>query len=210
MSNNFAPKKVLLLGNSLLLGMFEKYGMCATDPKSDYAYYLSQRLRNACPDCQISKLRISAFEACESVEDFENWYENKALPYLDPELEFISFQFLDNVNNEKRQQTLRTSLPALLQRMRERCPKARIVWTYGWYMHDAIFDFALATAQEFGLETIDIRTTHTKENESYSGQISQNAEGEPITVDDEWITHPSNSGMRAIADIMIAHIFGEG
>ena len=210
MSNNFAPKKVLLMGNSLLLGMFEKYGMCSTDPKSDYAYYLLQRLRNACPDCQISKLRISAFEACESVEAFEDWYSTTCEKFLDPELEFISLQFLDNVNNEQRQQTLRTSFPALLQRMQSRCPKARIVWTYGWYMQSAIFDFVNETAQKFGIETIDIRATHTKENEARSGQISLNAEGEPIIVDDEWITHPGNSGMRAIADIMIAHIFGEG
>ena len=210
MSNNFAPKKVLLLGNSLLLGMFEKYGMCSTDPESDYAYYLSRKLCEANPECQISKLRISAFEACESVEEFEAWYDKVSEQFFDPELDFISLQFLDNVNNEKRWETLHTSFPTLLQRFKDRCPKARIVWTYGWYMHDEIFDFALETAKKFGIETIDVGSAHTKENESYSGQISLNAEGEPITVDDEWITHPGNSGMRAIADIMIAHIFGEG
>ena len=55
-------KKVLLLGNSLLLGMFDTYGMCSTDPNSDYAYYLTCELKKREPDCKISKFRISAFE----------------------------------------------------------------------------------------------------------------------------------------------------
>ncbi len=199
-------KKVLFLGNSLLLGMFEIYGMCSTDPESDYAYYIIRELKSREPECKISKLRLSLFEACESYEEFENWFESSR-HFFERDLDLISLQFLDNVNNEARQATLRKSFPVLLKRLKELCPKARIIWTYGWYMQEAVFDDAVKIADSFGIERIDIRAAHTKENESYSGQISLNAEGERIVVDDEWITHPGNDGMKAIADIMIPVFF---
>ena len=186
--------------------MFETYGMCSTDPESDYAYYITRELRRREPDCKISKLRISAFEACESYEEFEAWFE-RSKDFFESDLDLVSFQFLDNVNNEARQNTLRKSFPELLGRIKTLCPDARVIWTYGWYMQPAVFDDAVAIADSFGIERIDISSAHTKENESYSGQISLNAEGEKIVVDDEWITHPGNDGMRAIADIMIPVFF---
>ena len=199
-------KKVLFLGNSLLLGMFETYGMCSTDPESDYAYYITRELRRREPECKISKLRISAFEACESYEDFEAWFE-RSKDFFESDLDLVSFQFLDNVNNEARQNTLRKSFPEMLKRIKALCPNARVIWTYGWYIHTAVLEDAIAIAESFGIERIDVSAAHTKENESYSGQISLNGEGEKIVVDDEWITHPGNDGMRAIADIMIPVFF---
>ena len=83
-------KKVLFLGNSLLLGMFETYGMCSTDPESDYAYYITRELRRREPECKISKLRISAFEACESYEDFEAWFE-RSKDFFESDLDLVSF-----------------------------------------------------------------------------------------------------------------------
>ncbi|MBP3370247.1 MAG: SGNH/GDSL hydrolase family protein [Clostridia bacterium] len=199
-------KKVLFTGNSLLLGMFGCYGMCSTDPENDYCYHVSGILLEREPDCEIRKHSISRFEQSESAEDFEAWFETIS-PKLTPDLDLISFQLLDNVNDEARQAAFRYNFPELLRRAKERCPKARIVWIYGWYMQPAVFDFALKTAESFGIETIDIRSAHTKENESYAGQVSLNAEGEEIVVDREWITHPGNRGMRVIADIIIERLF---
>lgn len=199
-------KNVLFLGNSLLLGMFDLYGMCSTDPQSDYAYYITRELKKREPDCKISKLRISAFEACESAEDFDAWFDTSK-DYFKSDLDLISLQMLDNVNDEKRQAAFLSNFPELLRRLRAMCPNARIVWTYGWYMQPAVFDAAVAIAESFGIERIDIRSAHTKENESYSGQLCLNAAGDKVVVSDEWITHPGNDGMRAVADIMIAAIF---
>ncbi len=199
-------KNVLFMGNSLLLGMFDLYGMCSTDPQSDYAYYVCGELKKREPDCKIAKLRVSQFEASESREDFETWFES-VKHYFEEDLDLISLQLLDNVNDAARQAAFRSNFPELLKRLRESCPKARIVWVYGWYMQPAVLNFALETVESLGIESIDISSTHTKENESYSGQISLNAEGEEVVVDNEWITHPGNSGMRAIADIIIPRIF---
>ena len=201
-----AYKKVLLLGNSLLLGMFDTYGMCSTDPQSDYAYYLTQELVAREPNCKISKLRISQFEMCESVEDFEAWF-SMALPYFESDLDLISFQLMDNVNNEARWEAFRKTFPELLRRAKELCPNARIIWVHGWYNQPTILDFANQTVAELGVENIDIGATRKKENESYRGQISLNAEGEQIVVDDTWVTHPGNKGMREIADILISKLF---
>lgn len=199
-------KKVLFLGNSLLLGMFEVYGMCATDSENDYAYHITRELKKREPDCKISKLRTTAFEACESFEDFEAWFE-RSLGFFESDLDLISLQLLDNVNNAARQEAFLKNFSELLGRLKAHCPNARIIWVYGWYMQPSVFDAAVAAADRFGIERIDISSAHTKENESYSGQISLNAEGEKIVVDDEWITHPGNDGMKAIADIMIPVFF---
>ena len=61
-------------------------------------------------------------------------------------------------------------------------------------------DCIRALSERHGFERIDIGDLRCRENESYSGQIRQNAEGEPICVKDTWITHPGDAGMRAIAD----------
>ena len=45
------PKKVLFMGNSILVGMFSTYGMCATDRYNDYAYHVSQAILERSPDC---------------------------------------------------------------------------------------------------------------------------------------------------------------
>lgn len=199
-------KKVLLLGNSLLLGMFDTYGMCSTDPKSDYAYYLTCELKKREPDCKISKFRISAFEQSESEADFEAWFE-KARPYFESDLDLISFQLLDNVNDEAKWAAFRKNFPELLARAKELCPNARIVWVHGWYNQPTVLDFAIKTVESFGIEHIDIGSTRRKENESYRGQVSLNAEGEPVVVDDTWVTHPGNKGMKEIADILISRLF---
>ena len=199
-------KNVLFLGNSLLLGMFDKYGMCSTDHESDYAYFVSRELRAREPDCVISKLRISAFEACESSEEFEAWFES-AENYFKTDLDLVSLQLLDNVNSEARQEAFRSNFPEFLKRIMTLCPKARIVWTYGWYMQPAVIDFAIETVDSLKIERIDISPAHTKENESYQGQLCINAEGKQVEVESEWITHPGNKGMKAIADILIDRLF---
>ena len=201
-------KKVLLLGNSILLGMFFKYGMCATDEKSDYAYYLTREFKKREPDCKISKFRSSAFEACENEGNFEIWFED-ARPYFESDLDLVSLQMFDNVNTPKKCELFLKNFPELVRRIRELAPNARIVWTYGWYvgLGMPVFERAKQIADDLGVERIDVSSAHTKENEAKEGQISLNAEGEPIVVPTEWITHPSNDGMREIADIMIAHLF---
>jgi len=199
-------KKVFFMGNSLLLGMFELYGMCSTDPQSDYAHYVSCELKKREPDCEISKLRVSKFEGCESREEFELWFES-VKHYFKEDLDLVTLQLLDNVNNEARQAAFRDNFPELLRRITTLCPKARVVWIYGWYMQPSVLDFAINTVDSFGIERIDISSTHTKENESYSGQSCVNAEGEQQVVEDEWITHPGNSGMKAIAEILIDRLF---
>ena len=67
----YLPKKVLYIGNSLIAGMFNSYGMCATDAKHDYAYLVSQAILSRSPNATFRKLHGSDFEHCVSEEEYD-------------------------------------------------------------------------------------------------------------------------------------------
>ena len=210
------PKKVLFVGNSILLGMFSSYGMCATDKYHDYAYLTEQKILELSPDCTFSRLYASPFEHSESREAFDEWFYNFINPTtqkesyksFDRDLDLIVFQLMDNVNTPEKTEAFKKNMPELLSRVKKLSPKARIIWVYGWFMKREIVDFIKESCAKWTRETLDISSTRTKENEAISGQTSISPDGEKITVKDTWITHPGDGGMAAIADLMIKKIFG--
>ncbi len=210
------PKKVLFVGNSILLGMFSSYGMCATDKYHDYAYLTEQKILELSPDCTFSRLYASPFEHSESREAFDEWFYNFINPTtqkesyksFDRDLDLIVFQLMDNVNTPEKTEAFKKNMPELLRRVKKLSPKARILWVYGWFMKREIVDFIKESCAKWNIETLDISSTRTKENEAISGQTSISPDGEKITVKDTWITHPGDGGMAAIADLIIKKIFG--
>jgi len=211
------PKKVVFAGNSLLLGMFGSYGMCATDDKHDYAYLVKQAILQRSPDCSFSKLYSSPVEHSESRADLERWFytdpnlgtKRPACESFTQDLDLITWQLMDNVNTPAKVAAFRENLPELIRLIKSHSPNARMIWIYGWYMKPEILDLIEDTCRQWGIETLNIESAHTPDNRSYSGQISIMPSGEQTVVKDLWITHPGNSGMAAIADMMIKKIFGE-
>ena len=210
-----APKNVLFIGNSLILGMYELYGMCSTAPDKDYTYLTSQEILKYSPDCSFTKLRGNFIEQAQSVEEYEELLYRKedvrfGFPPIEcftEDLDLITLQLMDNVNTPEKVSAFAQNLPVFLRTIKERCPKARIIWIYGWYMKPDVLPTLLAECKKWDIETLDISPAHTKENESYSGQLSFHPSGEMVVVPDLWISHPGDPGMRAIADLLTKKLF---
>lgn len=178
------PKQVLFIGNSLLLGMCNTYGMCSTSPKKDYAYYVQQSILKYNKDCLFYKLHGSNFEHAESVLAFEKWFSEEENIYTQmparesftEDLDLILIQLTDNVNTDDKIVAFNKNVDLFMERLKEMCPKARIIWITGWYNKLNTFDKVVEICEQWGLEYIDISDLHVSENESHSGQISWHPE----------------------------------
>lgn len=204
-------RKVLFVGNSLLLGMEGEFGMCSSASDRDYAYHVSEEIKKTNPTCEFFKLHGSPIEHAESIEAFEdafgatpNFHTKKPFcESLTEDLDLIILQIMDNVNTEAKTETFRVTAEILLSRIRERCPHATVVWVYGWYHKHAFFPRLLELCDQFDVEQVDLRGCRYRENESTSGSTYRLRSGEVKVVQDNWITHPGDRGMRAIADRII-------
>ena len=205
------PKKVLFVGNSLLLGMFNLYGMCSSSSKNDYAYYVQQEILKYNRDCVFAKLHGSGFEHAESMEDFEDWFfrepnsytQKPAVESFTKDLDLIFIQLTDNVNTDKKISNFANAADRLMEYIKDLAPNARIIWIHGWYNRDNTYDELVALCRRWELERIDISDLHTRENEAFLGQLCENAAGERVPVKDIWVTHPGDKGMKEIARRMI-------
>lgn len=211
------PKKVLYIGNSLLLGMYDTYGMCSTAPDKDYYHIVSEAILERSPDCVLTKLRGSFLEQATSTEEYQKAFlcEKDTRLGITPaecftdDLDLIFVQLMDNVNNPEKLAAFKQNAPVFLDAVRERCPNARIMWVYGWYMKPDVLPTILDICGQRGVETVNISPAHIKENEAYSGQISVVPGAEPAVVPDLWISHPGDGGMKAISEIIIKRLFPE-
>lgn len=206
-----AAHNVLFVGNSLLLGMFGKYGMCSSSPKKDYAYYVQQEIKKYNKNCVFSKLSGGNFENAESMDEFEAWFSTDANAYTNKpakesfteNLDLIFLQLADNVNTDKKIVNFNKTAELLIERIQKLSPNARIIWIHGWYNKKNTYDTITELCTRHQLERVDISDIRTKENEAYEGQVCENAAGEKEIVKEAWITHPGDSGMKKIADKII-------
>ena len=202
---------VLFVGNSILVGMEMQYGMCASSPEHDYAYHVTSEIRKCYPNCRFSKLYASPIEHAECEDDFETVFfktpneltHAPACESFTPDLDLIILQMTDNVNTEKKVETFRKTADRLLAYIKEKCPKATVVWAYGWFHKSAIFSRLLELCEAYDIEQADLRGCRCKANEAISGHRYLSADGTLKTARDTWITHPGDGGMRAIADCIL-------
>ena len=205
-------KKVLFVGNSILLGIENRYGMCASAPDRDYAFHVSEAIKKKYPSCEFYKIHGSCVEHSESVEEFESIYYNEPNPYtgapfvdsLDPELDLIILQITDNVNTEKKVEVFDTTAELLLSRIRARCPNVTILWAHGWYYKKAIQKRLMELIKQYDVESVDLRPLRFRANEAPEGALYLSANGSLLPAKSLWLSHPGDRGMAAIADKMIS------
>ena len=205
------PQKVLFIGNSLLLGMFNTYGMCSSSPKKDYAYLVQQKLLEYNEECMFSKLHGGNFEHAENIDAFEAWFFEEDNVYtgkpakesFSRDLDLILIQLTDNINTDAKIEAFGQIVNIFMERIKKMCPEARIIWIHGWYNKANTLNKLVEVCDYWGIERVDISDLHVKENESYSGQISWHPEECEVTVKDTWTTHPGDKGMEKIAERII-------
>lgn len=200
------PKKVLFIGNSLLLG-HGTFGMCAKDSKNDYYYHVKEYLKAFNPEVICDKQHGAPFEQTESQAGINSWIANninkKATDY-----DLVVIQLGDNVNNNARNELFKTSCKQLLQAVRTHMPRARVVWVGEWYYTAQRQEIISKGCAETGSTFIDITDLTIKENQGAIGDIITADNGTQTPVTSSGVaSHPGNKGMKAIADRLIEELF---
>jgi hypothetical protein len=202
------PNKVLIAGNSLLLGMENSFGMCSSAPDKDYFHHLSTYICKFNPGCVFNKLHISGYEHSESVEAFEKWWgedENvytkapSKLSFTD-DIDLIILQFGDNINTEAKFATFKADGDTFIERIKSACPKARIIVVNAWYNREPVFSDIVKLCEKHGIERVDIRDLRKIENEARDLKEFLSKDGSMKPVKETWITHPGDNGMRLIGE----------
>lgn len=204
------PKKVVFVGNSILLGM-GTYGMCATSDKADYALHVQQKILEHNPECTFNKVHGSGFENSLTFDEAVNWFNITPNTYtakparesFSEDTDLVIIQLTDNVNTDVKISVFEKSADMLIDSIKDICPKARIIWVYGWYNKYNTRDKLYELCSKWSIELIDISGCRSKENEAKSGQISIDKYGNEFVVKDAWVTHPGDKGMKAIAGKII-------
>ena len=201
------PNKVLFIGNSLLNG-FGTFGMCASDSKHDYYYYVTQYLKQFHPDGTYDKLVGSTYETCETKEATKGWIEDN-INTRATDYDLVIVQLGDNVNNDARNELFKTSCKDLLVGIRNHMPNARVVWAGEWYYSAKRQEIIATSCSETGSTFIDISDLAViQANKGAIGNVITRDNGTTFTVDNSGVaSHPGDKGMKAIADRMIEELF---
>ena len=208
------PRRVLFVGNSLVFGMGKRYGMCASHPDKDYFHYVSEHIKKYSPVCRFDKLYGSMFEHAESLDAFEYWYNTDcalsadepiaAKSFFTPDVDLVIFQLSDNVNTDEKERTFELTKDIVIERIKEACPNARIIWVHGWYNRNRTLDKVRRACERWKLERIDIGALRSEATEAHKQKYYYDVNAkETRDVSDRWITHPGDLGMRKIADKII-------
>ena len=110
----------------------------------------------------------------------------------------------DNVNTDLKQKTFNeVTAELLIERIKERCPRARIIWIHGWYNYERTAEKIKELCQRWGIERVDMSGLRSKENEGHAQKTCIGADGSVCEVSPRWVTHPGDLGMQKIADKII-------
>jgi hypothetical protein len=208
------PNKGIIMGNSLVLGMFNSFGMCASAMDKDYFYYVTTEIRKYNPDFECARLHGSGFEHSENSEMYSKWFYEDPNPgtgkptYLSftPDVDFIIIQITDNVNTEEKMAFFNSNIDGFIAKIKTMCPKARVIFVHGWYNYLRTNEKVAEICDKYSIERVCIRDLYTVKNQARNQPTATRPDGTVIDVPDRWITHPGDLGMKKIADRLISVI----
>jgi hypothetical protein len=189
--------------------------MCATDPQNDYYYHVTNKIKEYNPDCQFVKLHGVHFECNDTEQSFyDNVYKNPnrvtgrpTLEDLTDDIDLAIIQIGDNANNPDRVEVYKKTCEPFMKILKEHCPKARIIWVYGWYNKTPTHAELVAGLNKWKIESIDLSTMMPiKENQATKGQTYVKPDGSIEVAPDGWLSHPGNVGMYRIAKKILEKI----
>ena len=206
------PKRAIIMGNSLVLGMFNAFGMCASASDKDYFHYVTKEIKKYNPDCEFVRMHGSGLEQSPGDEGYSKWMYEEPNPgtgkptYLSftPDTDLIIIQLTDNVNTDEKVVDFNARIDRFLDTIRAMCPKARIIWVHGWYNELRTVDTLKRVCTERDIARISIKDLYTIPNQAREQKYATNPNGEVIEVPERWISHPGDLGMKKIADRIIS------
>lgn len=201
---------VLFMGNSLLLGLDTNnesggpFGMCASDSKHDYAYYVEQAILAKNSKAVFSKLHDASFEMAETDEAAQSYINDNNDKFRNQDLVLI--QIGDNVGTDIRIKTFKNNLKSLVERVKADSPAARILLIGVWYGNNGLSDFINQVAQDTGCEFVPIFDLNTLDNRAKVGDTITFNNGSTMAVPAKYASHPGDKGHKAIADAILEQL----
>ena len=202
-SSNY--NKVLLLGNSLLLGFNTDgshgapFGLTASDSKHDWAYLLTEKLKVKSPNIAVKKLHDAKFEQAESDSASESYISNEFAAAAKNN-DLVIVQIGDNVNTELRRQTFKNNFSKLIRAIRTNNPAADIAVAGAWFNNDNIEGWLQSQAKSLNYTFVPLSDLSTSANMATIGDTVTFDDGFQLQVYKAIRTHPGDKGMEAIAN----------
>lgn len=193
------PSKSLFIGNSLLLGF--GFGMAASDSEHDYYHLVNKAIYERNSNYEPSKLGGNLWENAKTREEQQQYLNNILAPKLSEDLNLVVVQLGENVNSAEEVEIFAEGSRELLQFIRTKCPKARVVWVGAWYQTPEKLEAMQNACTETGCTFIDINEFSREENKNSIGNTWTDENGEQHTITAiEVATHPNDEGFRLIAN----------
>lgn len=203
--------KVLLLGNSLLLGFSTDgshgapFGATASDSKHDWAYLLTEKLKVKSPNITINKLHDAKFEQSESDTVSESYIFNE-FAQAEKGNDLVIIQIGDNVNTEPRNDTFRNNFSKLINAVRTSNPIADIVVAGAWFNGRGIESFLQSQSSALNYTFVPLSDLCTTDNMAKVGDIVTFDDDVKMEVYEAIRTHPGDKGMEAIANRIYGYL----
>ena len=197
--------KVLLLGNSILLGFSTDgshgapFGCTASDSKHDWAYLLTEKLKVKSPNVTVKKLHDAKFEQAESDSASESYISNEFAAAAKNN-DLVIVQIGDNVNTELRRQTFKNNFSKLIRAIRTNNPAADIVVAGAWFNNANIESWLQSQASNLNYTFVPLSDLSKSANMATVGDTITFNDGVQKQVYEAIRTHPGNKGMEAIAN----------
>lgn len=210
---NTVYKKILFIGNSLLLGLSTNgehgapFGMTASSPEKDWAYLLTKKLETKYnTSVSVSKLHGAAFEQSETDEASEN-YINNNFAQAEKNNDLVIVQIGDNANSDIRRTTFKANLEKLINAIKSANPTADILIAGVWFdsgdLQSWLRDFTIAHKCMFA----PLRDLDTYDNIAIVGDMITFADGTQTPVYDAIKTHPGDKGHALITDRIYSTLY---
>lgn len=197
--------KVLLLGNSILLGFSTDgshgapFGCTASDSKHDWAYLLTEKLKVKSPNVTVKKLHDAKFEQAESDAASEGYISNEFAAAAKNN-DLVIIQIGDNVNTELRRTTFKNNFSKLIRAIRTNNPAADIVVAGAWFNNANIEGWLQSQSKILNYIFVPLSDLSTSSNMATVGDTVTFDDGVQMQVYEAIRTHPGNKGMEAIAN----------
>lgn len=203
--------KVLLLGNSLLLGFSTDgshgapFGVTASDSKHDWAYLLKEKLKVKSPSITINKLHDAKFEQSESDSTSESYIANEFAQAASGN-DLVVVQIGDNVNTELRRTTFKNNFSKLISAIRASNPIADIVVAGAWFNNGNIESWLQSQSKILNYIFVPLSDLSTSANMASLDDVVTFDDGVQMQVYPAIRTHPGNKGMQAIAERIYSYL----
>ncbi|PHY97006.1 hypothetical protein CR166_06110 [Ligilactobacillus salivarius] len=203
---NSTYKKILLLGNSLLLGLSTDgshgapFGLTASNPTKDWAYLLTQKLQaKYSSSVTVNKLHDAVFEQSESDDNSQN-YINNNFSKTEKNNDLVIIQIGDNVNSDLRRTTFKANFEKLINAVRDANPTADILIAGVWFDGAGLQNWLLDFANNHNCMFAPLHDLYNGETIAKVGDTITFADETQMSVYEAIKTHPGDKGHALIAD----------